>query len=63
MSDLGLKEYNENGVLTQGFAGKGHVGKGFFIGMQVNNFDDSRTKRDTISVDGPYDLTVKYNLS
>jgi len=63
MAGLGLKEYNENGVLTQGFAGKGHVGKGFFIGFQVNGFDDSRTKRDTISVGGPYDLTVKYNLS
>lgn len=63
MSDLDLKEYDENGVLTQGFAGKGHIGKGFFLGFQVNGFDDSRTKRDTLSAGGPYDLNVKYNLS
>lgn len=63
MSDLGLKEYNENGVLTQGFAGKGHVGKGFFLGMQVNGFDDIRTTRDAVTPGGPYDLKVRYNLS
>ena len=63
MTNLGFSEYDENGVLTHGFAGKGHVGKGFFLGLQVNGFDDSRTKRDTVSVGGPYDLNVKYNLS
>jgi len=63
MTDLGLEAYNEDGVLTQGFSGKGHVGKGFFISMQVISFDDSRTIRDNLSQGGPYDVTVDYSLS
>ena len=63
MTSIGLEAYNEDGVLTQGFAGKGHVGKGLFLGFQVNDFNDKRNIRDNLSDGGPYDVTVDYNLS
>ena len=63
MANVGLEEYRDTGVLTHGYTGKGHVGRGYFIGFQYNGFGDSHTIRDLSDPADPYDLRIKNDLS
>ncbi|MDP3113316.1 MAG: PDZ domain-containing protein [Candidatus Cloacimonadaceae bacterium] len=61
MTDIGFRPFNEKGMLMQGFGGKGHIGKGYFMGGQVVAFEDSKTIPD--NTDPDFKLRLKYTLS
>lgn len=58
ITDMGFGKLNEDGVLMQGVAGKGHVGKGFFIGGMVETYEDSKKIQDI--EDPSYNLWMRY---
>ncbi len=49
LTGLGFQAIKDDGMLMQGFGGKGHVGKGFFIGGLVASNEDSYTIADPVN--------------
>lgn len=58
MADLGFSEFRDQGVLTSGIGGKGHIGRGLFLGGQFYGFEDKRSRAD-----GDFKVNMRYELS
>jgi hypothetical protein len=58
ITSMGFGKINEDGILMQGIAGKLPVGRGFFIGGEVVNYEDSKKIQDT--EDPTYNLWMRY---
>jgi hypothetical protein len=59
VTGMGFSKLSEDGVLMQGGGGKGHIGKGFFIGGQVTSFEDNKKILDP-SVGSNYHIWMRY---
>lgn len=59
-ANIGFDKFRDTGVLQQGIGGKLPVGKGFFIGGQVTNFEDVK-KTDNPTPGSDYSIWLRYN--
>lgn len=58
---IGFSKLPEDGVLTQGFGGKGNVGKNWFIGGQFHFYWDTKKINEVIDADS-YTNSMDYNM-
>jgi hypothetical protein len=58
---IGFSKLPEDGILTQGLGGKGNVGKGWFIGGQLNFYNDTKKINEVIGTDN-FTNSMSYNL-
>lgn len=58
---IGFSNLPEDGLLTQGIAFKGNVGKGWFIGGQFDFYNESKKINETIGTDY-YTNTMDYSM-
>ena len=63
IGQMGFDPLPENGILLQGGAGKGNVGKGIFIGGIGMGYNYKRTKADPDPAFAGYNTTMRYSLS
>ncbi|MDD4309401.1 MAG: PDZ domain-containing protein [Candidatus Cloacimonetes bacterium] len=59
ITQMGFGKLNEDGILMQGGAGKGHVGKGYFLGGAVYGYEDSRKILEPIA-GSQYQIWMSY---
>lgn len=60
---LGFKALPEDGIIMQGGAGKGNVGKGFFIGGMGMGYTVERKKADTDPAFAGFHTNMRYSMS
>jgi hypothetical protein len=58
---LGFSKLPEDGLLTQGFGGKGNIGKGWFLGGQFQFYNDNKKVNEIIN-DESFTNTMKYDM-
>jgi hypothetical protein len=56
---IGFSKLPEDGILTQGFGGKGNVGSGWMLGGQFQFYSDTKKVRE---IDSEYINSMDYNL-
>lgn len=61
LGHLGFDKLNEDGLFMQGMAGRGPVGKNFFIGGMLVTYSDSYTVQNTL--DASYHDYIKYDIT
>lgn len=55
---MGFPELDDNGIFMQGGGGKGHIGKGYFLGGAIYTYENAQKKSDP--VDPTYNIWLRY---